>query len=206
MQGGCRSPSREVRNILRSGLPAEVPKAVFPWKCWRDLSGLRAPRMDLRGNSSVFPRNAVVCLSEEGSRQTLPWFLPECVRMSGKSHVHLDITPAELGIPTSLLLESACCVRSPEGCSLGKRLCPEGAGKRGGGGEKAWVTSKWCTRSCLSCPRRSLFGLFHLHLLSPQRTKIEEVTNLGYTAGISIPIVLIPEFRRTPSSASHLSN
>lgn len=135
MQGGCRSPSREVSNILRSGLPAEVPKAVFPWKCWRDLSGLRAPRMDLRGNSSVFPRNAVVCLSEEGGRQTLPWFLPECVRMSGKSHVHLDVTPAELGIPTSLLLESACCVRSPEGCSLGKRLCPEGAGKRGGGGE-----------------------------------------------------------------------
>lgn len=136
MQGGCRSPSREVSNILRSGLPAEVPKAVFPWKCWRDLSGLRAPRMDLRGNSSVFPRNAVVCLSEEGGRQTLPWFLPECVRMSGKSHVHLDVTPAELGIPTSLLLESACCVRSPEGCSLGKRLCPEGAGKRGGGGRR----------------------------------------------------------------------
>jgi hypothetical protein len=78
--------------------------------------------MDLWGRPSVFSRKAAVSFPEEGGGLMLPWFLRECVRVSGKSRVHLNVTLAELGIPTSLLLESACCVRSPEGRSLGKRL------------------------------------------------------------------------------------
>lgn len=65
--------------------------------------------MDLWGNSSVFSRKAAVSFPEEDRRLILPGFLRECcVCVSGKSHVHLDVTPTKLGISTSLLLESAC--------------------------------------------------------------------------------------------------
>lgn len=69
--------------------------------------------MDLWENSSVFFRKAAVSFQEEGGRLMLPGFLRECVCVSGKSRVHFDVTPAELGIPTSLLPQSSCCVRNP---------------------------------------------------------------------------------------------